>query len=116
DITDSLKVTLLVRAFQTYGYINANIDPLEQTEGKDKYKIFQHLKNLDYKEYGLTEQDLDKEFIIKTENLSGILAENKPLKLRYIIERLQKAYCSTIGVEFMFNPSRDVCNFIREKF
>jgi len=116
SIQDSLKVILLIRSFQTYGFLNADLDPLKMRIDTAKYRLFQQRKHLDFKSYGFTEEDLDKEFIVFTEGISGILSEKKPIKLRYIIERLQKAYSSSIGVEFLFNHSREVCNFLREKF
>jgi 2-oxoglutarate dehydrogenase E1 component len=38
------------------------------------------------------------------------------VKLRNIIERLNRAYCSTIGIEYMYISGREECNFLREKF
>ena len=114
-----MKVNLLIRAFQVNGYLAADIDPLnlETVEEKQKkFKIYQQLNLLDYKNYGFTEPDLDREFLINTEMISGILSETKPLKLRDIVSRLKKAYCSSIGIEFMYVVSRDECNFLREKF
>ena len=117
SIEESLKVILMIRSFQTYGYLGAKLDPLEQFSESDlkRFRVFSQNKHMDYKSYGFSEADLDKEFVVKTEGLTGILSESKPLKLRNIIEHLQKAYCSTIGVEFMFNHSRELCNFIRNK-
>lgn len=114
-----MKVNLLIRAFQSNGYLAASLDPLNLETLDDKrkrFKEYHNLDTLDYKNYGFTEADLDREFIIKTELITGILAENKPLKLREIIERLKKAYCSSIGIEFMYVISREECNFLREKF
>jgi len=113
-----MKVNLLVRAFQTNGYLAADIDPinLETIEEKKKrFKEYNSIETLDYRNYGFSEADLDREFLIKTEHISGVLAENRPLKLREIIDRLKKAYCSTIGIEFMYVISREECNFLREK-
>jgi len=115
-IQDSLKVVVLIRSFQTYGFLNAQLDPLNLKIDSSKYKLFLQRKHLDYKSYGFTDADLDKEFLVYTEGISGILSENKPIKLRYIIDRLDKAYCSSIGVEFIYNHSRELCNFLREKF
>jgi len=117
SIEESLKVILMIRSFQTYGFLGAKLDPLDMMtdEDKKKYKVFTQLKHMDYKTYGFSEKDLDKEFIVKTEGIAGILSENRPLKLREIIDHLQKSYCSTIGVEFMYNHSRELCNFIRDK-
>jgi 2-oxoglutarate dehydrogenase E1 component len=114
-----MKVNLLVRAFQSNGYLAADLDPLNLEtleEKKIRFKVYQNVDTLDYRNYGFSEADLDREFLIKTELISGILAEDKPLKLRDVIDRLQKTYCSTIGIEFMYVISREECNFLREKF
>lgn len=119
NVEDSLKVTLMIRAYQRFGFLNADIFPLNlisENERNNHFKIFNETKNLDYQSYGFTEQDLEKEFVVKTNQMTGIMSENKPLKLKYILERLQKAYCSTIGIEFMFIHSREECNFLRQKF
>jgi 2-oxoglutarate dehydrogenase E1 component len=116
NIEESLKIILLIRSFQTYGYLGAKLDPLGFNEQElNRFKVYSQLKHIDPNNYGFKEEDMDKEFVVKTEGLSGIFSESKPLKLRKIIEHLRKAYCSTIGVEYMFNNSRDVCNFLREK-
>jgi 2-oxoglutarate dehydrogenase E1 component len=114
-----MKVNLLVRAFQSNGYLAASLDPLNLEtldDKKKRFKEYHNLETLDYKNYGFTEADLDREFVIKTDLITGVLAENRPLKLREIIERLKKAYCSSIGIEFMYVISREECNFLREKF
>jgi 2-oxoglutarate dehydrogenase E1 component len=119
SIQDSMKVILLIRAYQRNGYLKADIDPLklEDIETKMKTnKIYRKINSLDYKYHGLRDEDLDKEFLIKSQGMEGILSESEPIKLRDIIARCEKAYCSTIGVEYMYINSRDQCNFLREKF
>jgi 2-oxoglutarate dehydrogenase E1 component len=119
NIQDAMKVILLIRSYQRNGYLKADIDPLraEDIETKMKSnKIFQKIKSLDHKYHGLTDNDLEREFVIKSEGMQGILSENKPTKLKDIIERCEKAYCSTIGVEYMYINSREECNFLRDKF
>lgn len=119
NLEDTNKVILLIRAFQRNGYLDADLDPLKQEDAESKtkqYKIYDQLNTLDYKTYGFTESDLDKEFHISNLHLEGIFSETKPVKLRDIINRLKKAYCSTIGAEFMYINSREECNFFREKF
>lgn len=119
NIEDTNKVILLIRAFQRNGYLEADIDPLNQDDAESKtkqYKVYSQLSTLDYKSYGFTEADLEKEFHISNVHLTGIFSETKPLKLKEIISRLKKTYCSTIGAEFMHINSREECNFLREKF
>ena len=114
-----MKVSLLIRAYQFNGYLGANIDPLNLEtleEKKKKFRIFSQVSSLDYKNYGFTENDLDREILINTSELiSGIFSEKKPLKLKDIISRLKKSYCNTIGIEYMYLSSIEECNFIREK-
>jgi 2-oxoglutarate dehydrogenase E1 component len=117
--TELNKVNLLIRSYQKRGYLKANLDPLN-LDLIDRPDTSNYLKEsrqtLDYKNYQFSEQDLDKEFLIYTHGVSGILSESKPLKLREIISRLDKAYCGTISVEYLHLSSREECNFFREKF
>jgi 2-oxoglutarate dehydrogenase E1 component len=113
------KVNLLIRSYQRNGYLNANLDPLDLDliDRPESHHIVQESRQtLDYKNYGFSEQDLEKEFVIYTPQISGILSETRPLKFRDIIERLNKAYCGTIGPDYMYMSSREECNFMREKF
>jgi len=41
---------------------------------------------LDYRQYGFTEADLDKDFFIDTPELAGILGRKKNWKLRELIQ------------------------------
>lgn len=119
NVQDSMNLAVLVRAFQSNGYLAAKLDPLEmesEEESIKKFPEFEQLKLLDYRNYGFTESDLDREFNLQTGMISGVFGENKPVKLREIIERLKKAYCSTIGIEYMHCVSREQCNFLREKY
>jgi 2-oxoglutarate dehydrogenase E1 component len=114
-----MNLSVLVRAFQTKGYLAANLDPLEIMTLEEKQKRFieyTQISELDYRSYGFTEADLDREFLLQTGMITGVFAENKPVKLRTLIERLKKAYCSNIGIEYMFCVSREECNFLRNKF
>mmetsp|Transcript_19496 Transcript_19496/g.14177 ORF Transcript_19496/g.14177 Transcript_19496/m.14177 type:complete len:89 (+) Transcript_19496:479-745(+) len=76
-----------------------------------------HLTKLvDYKNYGFTEEDLDRTFYIDATELGGLLARKKNWTLRELISAYENAYCSKIGVEFMHIPDRDRCTYIRNKF
>ncbi|KAG5533341.1 hypothetical protein RHGRI_027516 [Rhododendron griersonianum] len=108
-IQESMRLLLLVRAYQVYGHMKAKLDPLnlEQREIPD---------DLDPALYGFTEADLDREFFIGVWRMSGFLSENRPVQtLRAILTRLEQAYCGTIGYEYMHIADREKCNWLRDK-
>lgn len=108
-IQESMRLLLLVRAYQVNGHRLANLDPLGlHTEPAPV--------DLDPALYGFQEDDFDREFFIGTWNMSGFLSDQRPRKtLRSILERLQEAYCGNIGYEYMHIPNRDQCNWLRER-
>ena len=71
---------------------------------------------VDYKTYGFTEFDLDREFYVDAPELAGLLRRKKNWKLRELIDAYKNAYCQKIGVEFMHIHDRDQCNWIRDRF
>ncbi len=85
---DSVRALMLIRAYRVRGHLNANLDPL----GIQKHELF---PELDYRTYGFTEADLDRDIFI--DNVLGL----ETASLRTIIRLLQQTYCGTIGVEFM---------------
>eukprot|EP00850_Spirogloea_muscicola_P013952 SM000097S24805 [mRNA] locus=s97:353698:360574:- [translate_table: standard] len=108
-IQESMRLLLLVRAYQVNGHHKARLDPLgldQRTPPAD----------LDPALYGFTEDDLDREFFLGTWRMSGFLHENRPVQtLRSILQRLEQTYCGTIGYEYMHISDREECNWLREK-
>ncbi|GLJ06329.1 hypothetical protein SUGI_0036560 [Cryptomeria japonica] len=108
-IQESMRLLLLVRAYQVNGHMKAKLDPL----GLEQREI---PVDLEPGLYGFTEADLDREFFLGVWKMSGFLSENRPVQtLRSILNRLEQAYCGTIGYEYMHIPDRDQCNWLREK-
>nr|GMD59017.1 2-oxoglutarate dehydrogenase, mitochondrial-like [Ipomoea batatas] len=108
-IQESMRLLLLVRAYQVNGHMKAKLDPLDLEER-------QIPDDLDPASYGFTEADLDREFFLGVWSMSGFLSENRPVQtLRAILTRLEQAYCGRIGYEYMHIPDRDKCNWLREK-
>ncbi|KAM0030997.1 putative oxoglutarate dehydrogenase (succinyl-transferring) [Helianthus debilis subsp. tardiflorus] len=108
-IQESMRLLLLVRAYQVYGHMKANLDPLglEPREIPD---------DLDPALYGFTEADLDREFFLGVWRMSGFLSENRPVQtLRAILTRLEQAYCGSIGFEYMHIADREQCNWLRDR-
>lgn len=112
DVVAHLKVQLLVRAYQVRGHQKAKIDPLGISYG-DTEDLPKEL-SLDY--YGFTEADLDKQITLGP----GILprfAESgkKTMSLREIVDTCERLYCSSYGVEYIHIPSKEQCDWLRER-
>ncbi|CAL9754312.1 unnamed protein product [Musa acuminata subsp. burmannicoides] len=108
-IQESMRLLLLVRAYQVNGHMKAKLDPL----GLEEREI---PEDLDLGLYGFTEADLDREFFLGVWRMAGFLSDNRPVQtLREILNRLEQAYCGNVGYEYMHIPDRDKCNWIRDK-
>ena len=99
---DSIRTLRLIRAYHINGHLTANLDPLNLS--KKEYH-----PELDYKSYGLTDNDLDKEIFI--DGSFGL--ESAPLNK--IIKILKETYSSSIGVEYLYIQSPDQKQWIRER-
>jgi len=99
---DSIRTLRLIRAYHINGHLSANLDPLNLS--KKEYH-----PELDYKSYGLTDNDLDKEIFI--DGSFGL--ESAPLNK--IIKILKETYSSSIGVEYLYIQSPDQKQWIRER-
>ncbi|VDM38709.1 unnamed protein product [Toxocara canis] len=111
EITDHLKVQLLIRSYQTRGHNIADLDPL----GINSADLDDTIPpELEPQFYGLTEQDLDREFILP---MSTFIGGDKPsLTLREIINRLKRIYCTHTGVEYMHLTNYEQLDWVRRKF
>lgn len=108
-IQESMRLLLLVRAYQVNGHMKAKLDPLNLDDRKMPMELDPAL-------YGFTEADLDREFFLGVWRMSGFLSENRPVQtLRAILSRLEQAYCGTIGYEYMHIPDRERCNWLRDQ-
>lgn len=108
-IQESMKLMLLVTAYQVNGHLKAKLDPLGLHQG-------QVPKVLKPEFYEFSEDDLDREFFIGVWKMSGFLSENRPVQtLRSILNRLEQTYCGSIGYEYMHIHDRDKCNWLRER-
>ena len=84
-IQESMRLLLLVRAYQVNGHMKAKLDPL----GLEDRKI---PLELDPALYGFSEADLDREFFLGVWRMSGFLSENRPVQtLRAILSRQDAA-------------------------
>lgn len=100
----------------------ANLDPLDLDKvysneklgirGTSKYEV-KDLLNVEY--WGFSKEDLDKKFKIDSSLLGGVLATKNEWTLREIRDAMKKAYCGTIGVEYMHISDRPQCHWIRDR-
>lgn len=113
DLTDHLKVQLLVRAYQVRGHHIANLDPLGIL---DPDLSPDRPVELELSHYGFTENDLKKEFSLGP----GILphfAKNgvQSMTLEDIIDTCKRIYCRAIGYQYIHIPDKEQCDWIRER-
>ncbi|WP_184262389.1 2-oxoglutarate dehydrogenase E1 component [Novispirillum itersonii] len=101
-VLDSIRVLMMIRTYRVRGHLMAALDPL-QIQGPVPHP------ELDYRTYGFTEADLDREIFI--DNVLGL----EKARLRDIIALVQKTYCSTIGVEFMHIQDPDQKAWIQKR-
>lgn len=114
DITTHLKVQLLCRAYQVRGHQKAHIDPLQISFGDDKSKPLPRELTLEH--YGFTEKDLDRDITLGPGILPRFSRDGrKTMKLREIIAALEKLYCSGYGIEYIHIPSKEQCEWLRER-
>jgi 2-oxoglutarate dehydrogenase E1 component len=109
DVTDHLKIQQLVRGYQVRGHQLANLDPL----GINFPKEFTPELSLSY--YGFTEADYDRTFYLGNGILPGFKSQTSRLTLREIEKSLKDIYCGTIGIEYGHIPSRQMCDWLRER-
>lgn len=80
-IQESMRLLLLVRAYQVNGHMKAKLDPLALDDRKIPLELDPAL-------YGFSEADLDREFFLGVWRMSGFLSENRPVQtLRAILSR-----------------------------
>lgn len=93
-IQESMRLVMLVRAYQVNGHFAATLDPL----GLDTRPPHDEL---DPHSFGFTEADMDREFFLGTwAGVSGFLSEDRPVRtLREILTRLRETYSGNIGYE-----------------
>jgi len=110
-IDDHLAVQGIIRAYQIRGHSIANIDPL----GIERKVVSEH-RDIVVRGYmdNLNMEDMNRRFKLPTSTYIG--PNEKTLPLKEIIDRLENAYCRSIGVEFMFINSLEQCNWIRQRF
>ena len=100
---DSIRALTLIRAYRVRGHLEADLDPLGLEQRRRQ-------PELDYRDYGFTETDLDRHIFIN--NLFGL---DNPT-LREIIAKLREIYCGHVGIEYMHIQVQAERLWIQQKF
>jgi 2-oxoglutarate dehydrogenase E1 component len=87
----SIRARILIRSYRVRGHLHAQFDPLGLVGAG-------YHKELDYKSYDFTEDDLDTEIYLDTITAMG---DKEQATLRQILETMRESYCGSIGVEYM---------------
>jgi 2-oxoglutarate dehydrogenase E1 component len=101
--SDSIRALQLIRAYRVRGHLEADLDPLG-LERRGPYP------ELDYRSYGFTETDLDREIFLNN------VFDRERAHLREIISILRETYCGKVGVEYMHIQVPAERAWIQEKF
>src|ERR1700687_2748548 len=100
----ALKVLQVIRAHRVMGSRYSQLDPLKRLERTP-------VPELELSYYGLTEADMDREFLPGSwQGAQG------PMKLRDIVAAVKRTYCGTIGIEYMYISSTEEKRWIQRKF
>ena len=102
DMLKEINVLRLINeGYRTRGHFFTQTNPVRE---RRKYE-----PTLDIKNFDLTEADLDKTFN------AGVELGIGPAKLKDIIAHLEKTYCDSIGVEYMYIPHPERKEWLRSK-
>ena len=96
-----VRVLQLINAYRFNGHRKARINPLRDAPSE--------VPELTLAYHHLTEEDLGREF-----NTGSLVAPAR-LTLREIIARLERAYCDTIGSQYMYISSNDDKRWIQQR-
>jgi 2-oxoglutarate dehydrogenase E1 component len=99
----ALKVLQYIRAHRVMGSRYSQLDPLKRLERTPVPEL-----ELDF--YGLTEADMDREFVP-----GSWQGARGPMKLRDIVNAVKRTYCGTIGVEYMHIASTEQKRWLQQK-
>ncbi|KAF6023589.1 hypothetical protein EB796_018093 [Bugula neritina] len=110
-LQDHLSMQALIRSYQVAGHHTAKLDPLGISSADLNMEI---PSSLQLSRYSFDESDLDRMFRLPPITFIG--GENPELPLREIVNRLEKVYCQTIGIEYMFINDLEQCNWLRKRF
>jgi len=102
EIRKEFQVLELIDDYRSRGHLFTKTNPVRSRRT--------YTPSLDLENYGLSEADLDKRFQAASE-----IGPGKPDTLRNLIDHLQKIYCASIGVEYMYIRDPEKRDWIKNK-
>ncbi|KAG9556175.1 2-oxoglutarate dehydrogenase E1 component, partial [Aureobasidium melanogenum] len=115
DLTNHLKVQLLVRAYQARGHHKAKIDPLGIRNEASQFG-YSNPRELNLEHYNFTEADMEQEFSLGPGILPRFATEGQnKMKLKDIIAACERLYCGSYGIEYIHIPDREQCDWLRAR-
>ncbi len=102
EIRKEFQVLNLIDDYRSRGHLFTKTNPVRARRT--------YTPTLDIENYGLTEADLDKRFQAGSE-----VGAHKAATLRNIIDHLQKTYCQSIGIEYMYIRDPEKVDWIKNK-
>ncbi len=100
-ITKEFSVLKLIEAYRTRGHLFTKTNPLRERRT--------YTPTLDLENYGLSANDLDTVFD------AAKAMKLQPCSLREILSHLNRIYCASIGVEYMYIRNPEIIDWIQEK-
>lgn len=101
DIQKEFKVLNLIEGYRHRGHLFTNTNPVRERR--------HHQPTLDIENFGLSRADLSQKFNSATE-----IGMPAAATLQEIVDRLERIYCESIGVEYMHINNVEERTFIRE--
>ncbi len=101
DLATRARIVSTVHQYRSLGHTAAWLDPLEECGPNQPL--------LSLKELGFLPEHLDEEIATQ------FYEDGRKMKLRELIDRLQRTYCSKIGFEYMHIQTPDVRDWIQER-
>lgn len=117
---ETLKVSILHRAYQLSGSVLADLDPLRLHTSLDEHAVPIRVPgSLKIDNYNITPEEMEHTYNIGVDMLKGFCDVNRPRggkwKLKEFIEKLKSVYCGKIAYEFIHIPFRDETNFLKDR-
>ena len=96
-----MNVSSLIYRYRSIGHTQANLDPLSSAPPSNP--------DLALNRFDLDEKDLEQSFD------SGHFLENRSMKLKDLIQALEKTYCGNIGYEYVHMQNTEARRWIQSK-